>query len=202
MPGAVRDKSYSALTDAELVEAVRHRSVFELVRRSTSCHRVALSILRNQADAEDAVQTAMLNAFVHFGFQSRANFKSWLLRIVVNESLMLLRKKKHTRGHLTIASSTDSDSPALELRSLQHSGEIYYHGELVTSIASHIRKMPAMYRNVLSLYASEDGLEVHTISDQLEVTPSAANPLHRAKRELRYRLEPQLCTPTAPRQPA
>jgi RNA polymerase sigma-70 factor (ECF subfamily) len=57
--------------------------------------RVALRILQNEEDAEDAVQEAMISAFRHFGtFEHRAQITTWLTRIVVNASLMIHRKRK------------------------------------------------------------------------------------------------------------
>ena len=49
-------------------------------------HRLALGLLRSQSDAEDAVQSALLNAWRHFGqFRRDSDLKPWLLTIVANE---------------------------------------------------------------------------------------------------------------------
>jgi RNA polymerase sigma-70 factor (ECF subfamily) len=57
--------------------------------------RVAFRILKNEEDAEDAVQDAMISAFRHFGaFEHRAQITTWLTRIVVNAALMIHRKRK------------------------------------------------------------------------------------------------------------
>ena len=54
--------------------------------------RVTQRILRNREDAEDAVQTAFLDAFRNLnGFQGRSRFSSWLTRIAMNAALMRLR---------------------------------------------------------------------------------------------------------------
>lgn len=58
--------------------------------------RVAFRILKNEEDAEDAVQDAMISAFRHFdAFEHRAQLTTWLTRIVVNASLMIHRKRKN-----------------------------------------------------------------------------------------------------------
>jgi len=69
----------------------------ELVR---PCERAvfmsAFAILKNREDAEDAAQDAILKAFASLSkFRGEAKFSSWLCRIVINESLMKLRKKRH-----------------------------------------------------------------------------------------------------------
>jgi RNA polymerase sigma-70 factor, ECF subfamily len=57
--------------------------------------RLTLRILRNREDAEDAVQTALLDAFRHLDtFQRRSRFSSWLTRIALNAAFMRLRSTR------------------------------------------------------------------------------------------------------------
>jgi RNA polymerase sigma-70 factor (ECF subfamily) len=62
--------------------------------------RVTQRILRNREDAEDAVQTAFLDAFRNLnGFRGHSQFSSWLTRIAMNAALMRVRvsrRKKET----------------------------------------------------------------------------------------------------------
>jgi len=52
-------------------------------------------ITRNREDSEDAVQDALLRAFVHLGdFNGESSFATWLTRIAINSALMILRKKR------------------------------------------------------------------------------------------------------------
>jgi len=60
--------------------------------------RVTQRILRNREDAEDAVQTAFLDAFRNLnGFHGRSRFSSWLTRIAMNAALMRLRVSRRKR---------------------------------------------------------------------------------------------------------
>jgi RNA polymerase sigma-70 factor (ECF subfamily) len=60
--------------------------------------RVAQRILRNREDAEDAVQTALLEAFRNLnGFRGHSRFSSWLTRIAMNAALMRLRVSRRKR---------------------------------------------------------------------------------------------------------
>jgi RNA polymerase sigma-70 factor, ECF subfamily len=60
--------------------------------------RLAYSVLRNQQDAEDAVQNAMISTLLHLRkFEGRSAFTTWFTRIVYNASLMVLRKRKSAR---------------------------------------------------------------------------------------------------------
>jgi len=59
---------------------------------------IAYSILRNKEDAEDAVQDAVLSAYVHLrNFEGRSAFTTWFTRIVLNAALMMLRKRTNSR---------------------------------------------------------------------------------------------------------
>jgi len=70
---------------------------------------IAYSILRNKEDAEDAVQDAVLSAYVHLrNFEGRSAFTTWFTRIVLNAALMILRKRTNSRiGTLPDPSMSD-----------------------------------------------------------------------------------------------
>ncbi len=62
---------------------------------ATQAYRLALNILRNQADAEDAVQNASVKAFTNLGrFDELRPFAPWFLRIVTREALNLQRAER------------------------------------------------------------------------------------------------------------
>lgn len=64
-------------------------------RHRVKALRIACGILHNRADAEDAVQNAFVRAYRHLmGFRGTCGFASWLYRIVVNESIRLLRSAR------------------------------------------------------------------------------------------------------------
>jgi len=59
---------------------------------------LAYAILRNREDAEDAVQDALLSAYLHLrAFEGRSALTTWFTRIVLNAALMIRRKQKNTR---------------------------------------------------------------------------------------------------------
>jgi RNA polymerase sigma-70 factor (ECF subfamily) len=105
--------------DAALVAAAESGSneVFEvLVRRHRArIVRVAWRFTRNREDAEDITQQAFQKAFVHFRqFEGNSSFSTWLTRIVMNEALMWLRRKRALSGVL-IEESSMSNETALAL---------------------------------------------------------------------------------------
>ena len=91
----------AALDDMSLVCACKEGDVnaFEqLVKRyDVKLFRIAHHITHNREDAEEAVQDAFLKAFRNLSsFQEKSQFSTWLFRINVNESLMKLRKRRHS----------------------------------------------------------------------------------------------------------
>jgi len=67
-----------------------------------SLYRRAFRILHNAADAEDAVQDALLAAYTHMGqFRGRSQMSTWLSAIVHNCACMQLRKRAR-RVHLPL----------------------------------------------------------------------------------------------------
>lgn len=63
-------------------------------RHNQRLYRIARSILRNDAEAEDVMQDAYVRAYAHLGqFERRASFATWLGRIAVNEALARVRRR-------------------------------------------------------------------------------------------------------------
>jgi len=76
---------------------------------------LAYSILRNKEDAEDAVQNALLSAYLHLrAFEGRSAFTTWFTRIVLNAALMIRRKRKSLWTDSQRESSTSEDTPWTE----------------------------------------------------------------------------------------
>lgn len=87
------------ISDLQAVDEVNrgNREMFEvLVRRyNRQLFRVGLSYLRHHEQTEDAMQNTYLKAFVHLGnFQRHSSFPTWLTRIMINECLMMLRRRR------------------------------------------------------------------------------------------------------------
>src|ERR1051325_4971621 len=76
--------------------------------------RVARSILKDDAEAEDALQDAYVQAYRKFDeFRGDAAIATWLTRIVINQSLMRLRKKK--RDQVVVSFSNHGSDHEQEL---------------------------------------------------------------------------------------
>src|SRR5262245_15043492 len=107
--------------DSELVRLARNgdRQAFdELIQKYRPlCVRKAKAMLRT-SDAEDEVQDAVLQAFLHLQeFELRASFSTWLVRIVLNRCLMTMRHNRVLTMASLDAASRESPAPrGLQMR--------------------------------------------------------------------------------------
>lgn len=107
----------AAEDDLTLVYATKrgHASAFEkLVRKyDRKLMRIAQSVTHNREEAEDAVQEAFFKAYQRLDqFQECAKFSTWLIRIVLNEALMKLRRQ-HTAREESLDRDFQSDRDIL-----------------------------------------------------------------------------------------
>jgi RNA polymerase sigma-70 factor, ECF subfamily len=99
-----RSVAFSAYHE-ELQELI---SVFD--RRLASFKRIALRVLGNAADAEDAVQDAFLSAYKHLDqFKGQAQMSTWLTTIVVNKARMKVRQRSRQLHFVVDAEDRDEN---------------------------------------------------------------------------------------------
>jgi RNA polymerase sigma factor (sigma-70 family) len=110
--------------EEKLVKAAKagHSTAFGSLceRYAQQLLRVTHRITRNHEDSEDAVQDALLRAFVHLrDFDGRSSFATWLTRIAINSALMILRKKRNSL-ELAMAGTDDLDEYGLGYQIADH----------------------------------------------------------------------------------
>src|SRR5262245_66361737 len=93
LSGAVAGSAaFSALHDSEIVRRVRggDRALFEVLmrRHNQQIYRAARAILNDEAEVEDAMQQAYINAYTPLDqFEEQSQFSTWLTRIAVHEAI-------------------------------------------------------------------------------------------------------------------
>lgn len=156
---------------------------------------MALSMLKNEADAEDAAQEAFLKAFRNLrSFRAESKFSTWLMSIVLNEARNRLRHK----NALKIESLDEPDgdqariSPALLRDWREFPSEALERMELRRLLQQAVAALPVIYREVLVLREVEE-LSVIETSEALGITVAAVKVrLHRARIMMQKSLAPQL----------
>jgi RNA polymerase sigma-70 factor (ECF subfamily) len=151
--------------------------------------RLAFRITRNQEDAEDAQQEALLKAHRNLDqFEGRARFTTWISRIAINEALMCLRKRR-TVMHVPLEDAIPEDDtmPAnFELHSnIQDPETAYSQKELRNLLTQAIAGLRPLHREVFLLRAVEN-LSVVETAKALQVSVSTVKTrMRRARRELK-----------------
>jgi RNA polymerase sigma-70 factor, ECF subfamily len=158
-------------------------------RHSRSAFRLAFRMTGNQQDAEDVVQDAFLRAYKQLGhFESRANFGTWLYRIVANCSVDLLRARQ-ARHDMTRRESLDDaiDLPAQDTPSPDRLAE---SAEIQQRVQAALGSLSPLERAAFTLRHHE-GRSIEEISRTLGLGTSAAkHSVFRAVKKLRAALSP------------
>jgi len=128
------------------------RTLFERYREAA--YRVALRVTGRNEDALDVVQDAFIKAFDSLGgFQREAAFKTWLLRIVTNRSLDLLRSRK-VRLAVSLDRDEEGDGPRIQPAGDSAApGAGLERGELAERLRNAIDALPPDQRAVFAMYA-------------------------------------------------
>jgi DNA-directed RNA polymerase specialized sigma24 family protein len=111
--GPVKMQTQTTNRDPYMKVSGHHSAVLEMKEvlslRLPSFYRCALRVLGNAADAEDAVQDALLAAYRHIDqFRGQSQMTTWLTTIVRNCALMRLRKRPR-QIHLSLDEPTGGD---------------------------------------------------------------------------------------------
>jgi RNA polymerase sigma-70 factor (ECF subfamily) len=179
------------------IQAGEKHLFHELIR---PCERaiyfLLLSLLGNEADAEDAAQDTAIKVYrnLHL-FRGDAQFRSWVLSIARNEGLGRLRKRATRREDSLDAAMEDGEgdfTPAILTSWREIPAEALERKELSGLLRKGIEELPEIYRNVILLRDIEE-MDVRQTAAVLGITEGAVKVrLHRARALLQRNLAPQL----------
>jgi len=154
-------------------------------------------LLRDEHEAEDAVQESFLAAFRSIGgFEGGAKLSTWLHRIVVNRSLMRLRsRRRHPEGAIDdlLPGFDDTGHHSVSVLGFAASADELLERRETRALVRHaIDQLPEIYRTVVVLRDVEE-LDTEEAADALGITTTAVKVrLHRARQALRTLLEGSL----------
>jgi RNA polymerase sigma-70 factor, ECF subfamily len=152
----------SNASDAELAGQVARgdHAAFEALMRTynRALFRTARAILRDDADAEDALQEAYLKAYRTIGtYRGEARLSTWLARIVANEALMRLRKHARRGAIVPLQAGIDVEQLNQIEGSMDKQPETSARrAEMRKLLEERIDALPAAYRAVFVLRAVEE----------------------------------------------
>lgn len=153
--------------------------------------RVARSILKDDWEAEDAVQEAYVRAFSRLAeFEGRSALSTWLTRIVVNEALGRLRRRRPAADFAEVEHSDNGQLVPFPLAAPQLDPErAMAQSQLNTVLEKAIDALPDVYRVVLVARVIEE-MSVEETAQLYDLEPATVKTrLHRARALLRRELE-------------
>lgn len=188
-------------TEATLLLAARgghEAAVRELIQRNNQrLFRVARSVLRNDAEAEDVVQETYVRAFTKLpSFEGRSAFSTWLTRIALNEALGRRRRQRPAVDMNALEASAEAGGAELlpfPGSTLPASPETETaRGEMKALLEQLVDELPEDFRTVFVLREVEE-LSIEETADFLAIKPETVKTrLHRARRLLRAALQQRL----------
>jgi RNA polymerase sigma-70 factor (ECF subfamily) len=190
-------RNLQALADEPLVRLASQgdESAIRILiqRHNRRLFRIARSVLRDDAEAEDVVQETYVRAFSNLGsFRGEARLSTWLTRIALNEALGRARRRRPTvelsdaemrEGRVLMfpPASTSTDPESETARS-----------EFRRVLEDAVDALPEAFRVVFVLRDVE-GMDTEETASQLSIRPETVKTrLHRARRTLRTAIERRL----------
>jgi RNA polymerase sigma-70 factor (ECF subfamily) len=169
----------------------------ELIRPcERSIYFLLSSLLRNEAEAEDAAQETAIKVYLNLkNFRGDSQFRTWVLSIARNEGLGRLRKAA-TRREDSLDAETDEQTgdytPAILTSWREVPSKALEREELGAMLRKAVEGLPAIYRNVVLLRDIEE-MDVRETAVALGTTEGAVKVrLHRARALLQRELAPRL----------
>ena len=175
------------VTEVELIARIlagETELFHELIRPyERMVYMTVFSVVKNEAEAEDGAQEAMISAYRHLAsFRGDAKFSTWLVTIAINEG----RKRLPTEGE------EGEFTPALLTDWREIPSEALERKELREALRAAVAELPDIYRQVFTLRDLEE-LNVEETARALGIQPGAVKVrLHRARMMLQKRLVPFL----------
>lgn len=195
----IRKAENKATEDALIARILAgERDLFhELIRPyERIVYSMVFSMLGNETDAEDAAQTAVIQAYMNLEkYRGESRFSTWLVTIALNEGRSRLRKVKSLREDSidALGEGADGDyTPALLTDWREIPSETLERKEVREHLQKAIERLPLIYREVLVMRDME-GLDMEETARSLCVTTTVVKVrLHRARRMMQRDLAPVL----------
>jgi RNA polymerase sigma-70 factor (ECF subfamily) len=188
----------AAAGDMELVRRAlaRDGDAFRTIMKTHNqrLYRIARGVVRNDSEAEDIVQEAYMRAFTHLAsFRGDALLTTWLSRIVINEALGRLRKKRRA-AELSTSSGRVVEAKIIQfpLNASDDPERTMAQRQILQLVERATDNLPDVYRTVFVARVIE-GLSIDETAELLGVRPETVKTrLHRARALVRKDLDKQI----------
>lgn len=184
-------KQFEKLTEIEIIERILkgEKSLYELIVRRFNpyLYKIGRSYNYNHEDTQDLMQETFIDAYKNLSqFEGRANFKTWIIRIMMNNCY---RKREKSSFKNEIMQDANEHSTPLFTNKNNDTDKIIQNRELGHIIEKALVKIPMDYRMVFSL-REINGLNVSETAEMLNISEANVKVrLNRAKTMLRNEIE-------------
>lgn len=183
---------FEKLTEAEIIERILkgEKPLYEIIVRRFNpyLYKIGRSYNYNHEDTQDLMQDTYVDAFRNLSqFEQRANFKTWLIRIMLNNCYR--KKEKFSFKNEYVQAEINENVNPMFSNSNNDVNKHIYNRELGHIIEESLNKIPEDYRLVFSL-REMTGLNVVETASLLEISEANVKVrLNRAKSMLRTEIE-------------
>jgi RNA polymerase sigma-70 factor (ECF subfamily) len=194
MPAVLTAAPSAASGDMHLVRRAlaRESDAFRAIMKTYNqrLYRIARGVVRNDSEAEDIVQEAYVRAFAHLdAFRGDSSLGTWLSRIVINEALGRLRKRRRT---VAMPENPQAEIIQFPLNPSDDPERTMAQRQILKLVEQATDSLPDVYRTVFVARVIE-GLSIEETADLLGVRPETVKTrLHRARALVRKALDDQI----------
>ncbi|MBL7926328.1 MAG: sigma-70 family RNA polymerase sigma factor [Bacteroidia bacterium] len=182
---------YKELSEEEIAQRVLkgEKSLYEIIVRrfNPTLYKIGRSYNYNHDDTQDLMQDTFIDAYRNLsGFEGRSSFKTWMIRIMLNNCYHKKRKLSFTNE---VMEDTDENSQPMFTNAINDTNKLVQNRELGHIIEEALAKIPEEYRMVFSL-REVNGLNVKETAELLNISESNVKVrLNRSKSLLRKEVE-------------
>ena len=191
---AAMAKQIAQLNDLEIIDRVLHgeEALYEIIirRYNPYLYKVARSYGYGHADAQDLMQDTFVSTYFNLSkFENRSTFKTWIIRIMLNNCYQKSQKASFKREGTGLENTHETMKPMFSNNKDKDPGQTMANHELGQVIEKAITSLPVEYRMVFSL-REVNGMNTAKTASALDISESNVKVrLNRAKKMLRTEIE-------------
>ncbi len=176
-------QQFEQFTETEIIERILEgdKCLYEIIVRRFNpyLYKIGRSYNYNHEDTEDLMQDTFVDAYKNLAkFEGRANFKTWISRIMLNNCY---RKKEKLSFKNEIMKEVNEHAEPMFQQGGQETGKVVQNRELGKILQEALVQLPENYRMVFSLREA-NGMNVAETADLLNISETNVKVrLNRAK---------------------
>lgn len=185
---------FAQLSDRDVLDRILagEEALYEIIirRYNPYLYKVARSYGYDHEDAQDLMQDTFVSTYFHLSkFENRSTFKTWIVRIMLNNCYQKAQKASFKREKASLETTNDMMKPMFSSKNEYDPGQSMANRELGQVIEKAITSLPLEYLMVFSL-REVNGMNTIETASALEISESNVKVrLNRAKKMLRSEIE-------------